>query len=255
MPNSMKFGFKDIDDRVRDKALREIGEFGYTRLGMPLDVNIVEALSKLSQTAWSLPRDIYYKDGVRYRTLNRYQVLLSADEIEISCDDTDQPYFQNRNYNTTLGGIDREYPPLPSDVSFHEGLCRLICSYVCRLPLSETTREFQVNLHTMRFAATLDKPCDTSPPGFHKDGEKYIAVTMLSFCGCNGGEVHIADNSKVEKDRFTMRQMGESYIIDDDMVWHKLSPVSVSEGARFAIRDVALFDFIPKTAALGVSAP
>lgn len=245
MPNTLSFRHSDMDDHGREIATGDLVEGGYTRTPLPLDRTMINALSRLSAAAWTLPIDQYYDGGVRHRSFNRYRVKISQETIDIRSDEQDTPYFQHEKYNTTLGGIDRRYPPLPPDVSLDEGLCKMICMTIRRLPLARKIPEFAVNLHLMRFSATPGQLCDTSPPGYHKDGERYIGVTMLTFCGCNGGEVHIADNDKTEREHFTLREMGESYLIDDEMVWHKLSPVEVGLGAKFAIRDTALFDFMP----------
>src|SRR5437870_3198529 len=87
---------------------------------------------------------------------------------------------------------------------------------------------------------------DRSPPGLHKDGEKYIATHLVGRCGAQGGEVVITDNDKQEMDRFTMRESGECYVFDDDRIWHMLTPVAVLEGNQYAYRDTLAFDMLPE---------
>jgi hypothetical protein len=106
--------------------------------------------------------------------------------------------------------------------------------------------KYLVNMHVIRFAATPGRLCDTSPPGLHKDGEKYISTHLLGRCGVQGGEVIITDNDKREIDRFTMRESGECYVFDDDRIWHMLTPVAVMEGNEFGYRDTLAFDFLPE---------
>ena len=85
-----------------------------------------------------------------------------------------------------------------------------------------------------------------SPPGLHKDGEKYIATHLLGRCGAQGGEVIITDNDKHEMDSFTMREPGECYVFDDDRIWHMLTPVAVLDGNQYAYRDTLAFDMLPE---------
>ena len=47
-------------------------------------------------------------------------------------------------------------------------------------------------------------------------------------------------------EHLNMRQSGECYIIDDDLVYHKLTPVEVGENCEYAYRDILLFDFMPQ---------
>ncbi len=154
--------------------------------------------------------------------------------------------MQLKKYNTTIGGLPREYAPLPPAIAASIGVRKMIAHHLHYLPLSAVGARYLVNVHLIRFTATPGRPCDTSPPGLHKDGEKYIATHLLSRCGAHGGEVVITDNDKHELDRFTMRECGESYVFDDDRVWHMLTPVAVLEGNQFAYRDTLAFDMLPE---------
>ncbi len=240
-----KISASELDSPARKIALDHLQSQGYTRQGLPLDEDVAQAFAQLANGAWELPVDIYYKPGNRRRTINRYRAVVTEDGIEVSSAHDGTPYFQDKKYNTTLGGMGREYPPLPEALSTSAGLHKAIAHHLARLPLSVPGQQYDVNLHVMRYSALPDKPCDTSPSGFHKDGEKYIAVTLLAFCGVSGGEVAIANNDKVQQESFVMREIGETYTIDDEKVWHKLSPVHVAPHNGFAYRDILLFDFIP----------
>ena len=121
----------------------------------------------------------------------------------------------------------------------------MVAHHLMYLPLSEVGTSYSVNVHVIRFSATPTRPCDTSPAGLHKDGEKYLATHLLARCGAEGGEVVITDNDKREMDRFTMREAGECYVFDDDRVWHMLTPVKTREGNQFAFRDTVTFDLLP----------
>jgi len=122
----------------------------------------------------------------------------------------------------------------------------MIAYHLHYLPLSTVGTGYLVNMHIIRFTATPGRACDTSPPGLHKDGEKYIATHLLARCGAHGGEVIITDNEKHEMDRFTMRELGECYVFDDDRIWHMLTPVAVLEGNQYAYRDTLAFDMLPE---------
>jgi hypothetical protein len=230
-----------VDARARD----DIRELGFTRRGLPVDLDVARALAELAHAAWSLPRDQYYEAGTRYRSLNRLRARIVKDGVEIEpCDDS-QPYVQLKKYNTALGGQQRKYSPLPREIADSAGVRKVIGHHLMYLPLSEVGKSYSVNMHVIRFAATPSRPCDTSPAGLHKDGEKYLATHLLARCGAQGGEVVITDNDKRERDRFTMREAGECYVFDDDRIWHMLTPVETSEGNQFAYRDTVTFDLLP----------
>jgi hypothetical protein len=228
-----------------DGAGEDIRGRGYTRRPLPIDEEVARLLGELAHIAWSMPRDQYYKGGTRFRTLNRLKATIVEGGVQVLPCDESTPYVQLSKYNTALGDQPRDYAPLPAAIASSAGVRKLIAHHLAYLPWSEMGRSYSVNMHVIRFAATPTCPCDTSPSGLHKDGEKYLATHLLARCGAEGGEVVIADNDKRELDRFTMREAGECYVFDDDQVWHMLTPVRTSAGNQFAYRDTLTFDLLP----------
>jgi hypothetical protein len=219
---------------------------GFSRQPLRLNLDIARTLDDYSHAAWSIPRDNYYQGGNRYRSLNRLRAEIVDGGVNVWPTDETTPYVQLEKYNTTLGGQKREYAPLPQALASSIGVRKLVAYHLRYLPLSTLGAKYLVNLHVIRFTATPGRPCDTSPPGLHKDGEKYIVTHLLSRCGAEGGEVVITDNDKSELDRFTMHETGECYVFDDDRVWHMLTPVAVIDGNQFAYRDTLAFDMLPE---------
>jgi hypothetical protein len=236
--------FIPVEANARSRS--DLVERGFSRQPLRIDLDVVCALETLAHAAWSVPRDKYYDGGDRFRSLNRLRAEIVEGGVKVSPIEESTPYVQLRKYNTTLGGQPREYAALPWAIAGSGGARKLIAYHLQYLPLSEVGARYLVNLHVIRFTATPGRPCDTSPPGLHKDGEKYIATHLLGRCGAHGGEVIITDNDKHEIDRFIMREMGECYIFDDDRIWHMLTPVAVLEGNQFAYRDTLAFDMLPE---------
>jgi hypothetical protein len=230
-----------MDTRAREDIL----DLGFTHRPLTIDVDIARALGELAHAAWSLPRDQYYDGGHRCRSLNRFKAEIVEGGVRVWTCDNNTPYVQLEKYNTTLGSQPRNYTPIPMEIADTVGVRKMISHHLMYLPLSKVGATYSVNMHVLRFAATPSRPCDTSPPGLHKDGEKYLATHLLARCGVQGGEVVITDNGKREMDRFTMRESGECYVFDDDRVWHMLTPVNTLEGNQFAYRDTVTFDLLP----------
>jgi hypothetical protein len=227
------------------RAREEILEQGFTRRPLRIDVDVASALGALAHAAWFLPKDQYYEGGDRYRSLNRFRAEIVEGGVRVwPCDDS-KPYVQLEKYNTTLGGQPRKYAPMPKEIADTVGVRKMISHHLMYLPLSTVGVTYSVNMHVLRFAATPSRPCDTSPPGLHKDGEKYLATHLLARCGAQGGEVVITDNAKRELSRFNMRESGECYVFDDDRIWHMLTPVETLEANQFAYRDTVTFDLLP----------
>ena|SRR5271163_1017527 len=230
---------------VDSRAGQDIRERGFTRRPVHVDFDVARALGELAHAAWSLPKDQYYHGGDRFRSLNRFRAqLVEGGAKVLPCDDG-QPYVQSEKYNAALGGQLREYAPLPLEIADSPGVRKVIAHHLVYLPLSLVGASYLVNMHVVRFAASPSRPCDTSPPGLHKDGEKYLATHLLARCAAQGGEVVITDNDKREMDRFIMHEPGECYVFDDDRVWHMLSPIEILLGGQFAFRDTVTFDLLP----------
>lgn len=237
-------GFIAVEPNAASRG--DLLERGFSRQPLRVDVDVARALEALGHAAWSIPRDQYYDGGDRYRSLNRLHAEIVEGGVRVWSIDESTPYVQLEKYNTTLGGQPRQYSPLPLTIAGSMGVLKMIAYHLRYLPLSEVGTRYLVNLHVIRFTATPGRPCDTSPPGLHKDGEKYIATHLLGRCGAQGGEVIITNNDKQEIDRFTMRESGECYIFDDERIWHMLTPVAVLEGNQFAYRDTLAFDILPE---------
>ena len=227
------------------RARQEILDHGFTRRPLHVDAEVARALAELAHSAWRLPKDQYYEGGDRYRSLNRFKAEIVADGVRLWSADDSQPYVQLEKYNTTLGGQPRKYLPIDKAIADSAGVRKLMAHHLMYLPLSTPGATYSVNMHVIRFAATPSRPCDTSPPGLHKDGEKYLATHLLARCGAQGGEVVITDNDRRELSRFTMHELGECYVFDDDRVWHMLTPVEVQGFSQFAYRDTLTFDLLP----------
>lgn len=236
--------FIPVESNARSRD--DIAQRGFSRRPLRIDEDIARSLDALAHAAWSVPRDKYYAAGDRYRSLNRVRAEIVEGGVRVRSSAESTPYVQLEKYNTTLGGQKREYAPLPETIACALGVRKMIAYHLSYLPLSQVGTRYLVNVHVIRFTATSGRPCDTSPPGLHKDGEKYIATHLLSRCGVQGGEVVITDNDKREIDRFIMRESGECYIFDDDRVWHMLTPVAVLEGNRYGYRDTLAFDMLPE---------
>jgi hypothetical protein len=229
------------DSRAREEILTQ----GFTRRPLCIDADVARALGTLAHAAWSLSKDQYYEGGDRYRSLNRFKAEVVEGGVRLWPYDDSIPYVQLEKYNTTLGGQPRKYVPLPKEIAETAGVRKMISHHLMYLPLSTVGTTYSVNMHVIRFAATPSRPCDTSPPGLHKDGEKYLATHLLARCGAQGGEVVITDNDKRELSRFNMHELGECYVFDDDRIWHMLTPVETLAANQFAYRDTVTFDLLP----------
>jgi len=152
----------------------DLVERGFTRRPLRIDVDIARSLEELAHAAWSIPRDKYYEGGDRYRSLNRVRAEIVEGGVKVWASEESTPYVQLKKYNTTIGGLPREYAPLPLTIAASMGVRKMIAHHLHYLPLSAEGTKYLVNVHVIRFVATPGRPCDTSPPGLHKDGKSIL---------------------------------------------------------------------------------
>src|ERR1700735_2452214 len=117
------------------RSRSDLVERGFSRQPLRVDVDIAHSLEALSHAAWSVPRDKYYDGGDRYRSLNRVKAEIVEGGGRLWLSDESTPYVQLKKYNTTIGGLPREYPPLPAAIAGSIGVRKMIAQQLHPLPL------------------------------------------------------------------------------------------------------------------------
>src|SRR5476651_2212226 len=128
------------------QARQDLIDQGFTHRPLNIDMDVARALSELAHAAWSLPKDQYYEDGYRYRSLNRFKAEIVAGGVQIWPCDNSKPYVQLEKYNTTLGGRPREYAALPMATADTAGIRKMMSQHLMYLPLSQIGATYAVNM-------------------------------------------------------------------------------------------------------------
>src|SRR6202011_5916342 len=118
------------------RSRNDIVERGFTRQPLRVDVDVARTLDALAHAAWSIPRDKYYDGGDRYRSLNRLRAEIVEGGVKVWPVEESTPYVQLEKYNTTLGGQQRQYAPLPQAIADTAGVRKMIAYHLRYLPLS-----------------------------------------------------------------------------------------------------------------------
>lgn len=202
-----------------------------------------EAFKNAFNTA---PRDPYAPKGGR----NRYYGTGIFDPVngELNLFSRDW-YQQGTAYNPEEGGTRRKFAGLGALIR-NPFLHALILEDLSRLPglTPEFAGEFiQVGIHMIRMEARPGVPGVATPNRLHKDGEPATFIHLIARDGITGGETWIAKDGKGEQmlAKFTMTQPLETAVVNDDLVFHYVSPVEVEEEKQVGYRDVLLIDVTP----------
>src|SRR3984885_15566342 len=89
------------------RSRNDLVERGFSRQSLRVDVDIARSLEALSHAALSIPKDKYYDEGDRYRSLNRLRAEIVEGGVKVWSTDETTPYVQLEKYNTTIGGKPR----------------------------------------------------------------------------------------------------------------------------------------------------
>ncbi len=195
------------------------------------------------QHSWSdLPMDGYMADGGTYRT-RRHATLSASPSSRCFQLEPHQPHFQSLAYNHLNGGIARHYQPIEPSVltgATMQALITLGCALFGRLsPYSA----WHIEVHQFRIEAKVGEAGKPTPEGIHQDGVNFVMMVMVRRTNVVHGATAIYARAKVRLDEFTLQQPLDMAIVNDERVWHSVTPIVQLDSDKPAIRDVLVLTF------------
>ncbi|MFT8885452.1 MAG: 2OG-Fe dioxygenase family protein [Acetobacter papayae] len=183
--------------------------------------------------------DLYMADGGRYRRRRYATFSLSGETISRK---PHQPHYQSRDYNTLNGGIERWFEPfLPETATSPalEAILRLVCRVATDLtPAARRPGSWHAETHQFRIEAQSDKPGHPTPEGLHRDGVDWVCVIMIRRENVACGETSIHDLNRQLVGSFTLTQPLDTAFVNDNRVYHGVTPVEPNDPKRPGWRDV-----------------
>jgi hypothetical protein len=188
--------------------------------------------------------DTYMADGGRYRR-RRYAAFSAGAEGPRR--KPHQPHYQSRDYNPMHGGIARWFEPILPDIADHPAM-RAILSVAqdiftaCTEPRARPDR-WHVEVHQFRIEALPGTAGKPTPEGLHRDGVDWVLVMLVCRHNVASGETSIHDLRQLHLGSFTLTGPLESAMVDDDRVYHGVTPVTPIDPGAPAYRDVLVATF------------
>lgn len=150
-----------------------------------------------------------------------------------------QPHFQSLACNVLQGDIERWFEPvLPevADSAVLRGILEFGRSFFNRL--APDVRNWHIELHQFRIEASATTPGEPIPEGVHRDGVDYVMVLLIDRENIASGTttIHAADGSELGS--FTLATPLDAALVDDNRVFHGVTPVTPLDSAAPAHRDV-----------------
>lgn len=195
------------------------------------------------QKSWfDLPLDPYMADGGRYRK-RRHATLSALPSSRCAHLQPHQPHFQSLKYNHLNGGIARHYEPIAAEVlagATMQSLIRLGCELFGRLA---PFYPWHIEVHQFRIEAQEGGSGLPTPQGVHQDGVNYVLMVMVQRQNLVNGSTAIYDKHKIKVDEFTLQQPLDLAIVNDEHVFHGVTPIVQLSTDAPAIRDVLVITF------------
>jgi hypothetical protein len=188
--------------------------------------------------------DTYMADGGRYR--RRRHAAFSVGEAGMRRK-PHQPHYQSRDYNALNGGIARWFDPVTDDIAAHPALRAILalCLEVFSgcTPAATRPASWHVELHQFRVETRDGAAGQPTPEGLHRDGVDWVLVLLVARRNVTSGETGIYDAQRQLLGSFTLIDPMEAALVDDDRVYHGVTPVTPIDPAAPAYRDVLVATF------------
>ena len=230
----------------------EIARTGYS-LARTDELRIPDEL----QQAWlsllidysDLPADEYLPGGAayRYRRYGRFSFSPDSGQLKRL---PHEDYFQSADVNRVTGGYIRKFAPLLDGIFANPFLQTLIRFDFAQFPLeaAQTSGDWEVHVHLIRVTAAAGQPGHPTPEGIHRDGAAFVTVHLAELVNASGGDVSIYDDDRNLLTSFRLRQVMDSYLFNDAVLWHAAAPIQPVDPAHAAIRSILTFDYHHRTA-------
>jgi hypothetical protein len=188
-----------------------------------------------------LDTDTYMADGGRYRR-RRYACLAVEGDAVIR--QPHRPHYQTRDYNRLNGGVDRWFTPIADEVAADPLFLRLATAFGHIFDAaSGAARRWLVEAHQFRIEADPARPGLPTPEGMHRDGVDWVAVTLIDRHNVAGGVTAVADADRRPLGSFTLTDPLDTVVLDDQRVWHGVTPVVPDHAGVPAHRDVLVLTY------------
>lgn len=195
------------------------------------------------QESWdALPTDTFMADGGNDRK-RRHATLSALPSSTLFKTEAHQPHYQSLNYNTLNGGIPRHFESIDAHVlqgKTMNSLIRLGCEIFGRL---QPYCPWHIEVHQFRIEANAGGVGRPTPEGIHRDGVNFVMMLMVERKNLVNGSTTIYDLDKLKLEEFTLQAPLDLAIVNDEHVYHGVTPIVQLDTRAQATRDVLVITY------------
>ena len=185
-----------------------------------------------------------YIDG-KYKFRERKYSQLEYNPNNNTLKNIGSVYFQEEEFNELYGGQHREFSPVDADFLSNK-LFRYLLRYDFQFFLKQRllkNKIYKMGVHQIRTIAKSQQSGLVTPEGIHKDGHPVFALHLVNRQNINGGVTNLYNNNFEKIDAFTLKNFGDTVCINDNMVYHEVTPISQEDENKFGFRDILIIEF------------
>jgi hypothetical protein len=195
----------------------------------------------LNSWAW-LPTDLYMADGGKYRR-RRYAVLSAARQHSELRVEAYEPHYQSVTYNNLNGGVFRHFEMIEENTLRCAALGSLLSVGLELFSRLAPCNDWRIELHQFRIEAHEQRDALPTPEGRHRDGASFVMMVMIERKNIVGGNTIVYDLDGERRGEFTLANPLDTVFVNDEKIFHEVTPISPGEPGRPGHRDmfVAVF--------------
>jgi hypothetical protein len=184
-------------------------------------------LASLARGWRDLPRDVYLRDGGRYRS-RRHACFVQEFDPAALTRVPHRAHWQPTTYNALHGGLERWFEPIEVSVTESAAWRRLIVGFGEVFAALRSVPRWYIEAHQFRIdtATGIGRP---TPEGAHRDGVDYIAIVLIDRVRVLGGETRVFLVDSRHGVRFTLDEPWSALLLDDARVVHETTPIQSAE--------------------------
>jgi hypothetical protein len=209
-----------------------------------LDVDTATTWTGFAASWEDLALDEYMADGGRYRRRRHACFRVTSAEI---AREPHQAHYQSRGYNALNGGIERWFAPVTHEIAAHTLLSGMLTqfgkTFAHASAVAPASARWFVEMHQFRIEARPNAAGLPTPEGMHRDGVEWVAVTLVRRENVAGGVTSVADAEGRSLGSFTLDTPFDTVLLDDQRVWHGVTPLVPLEPSAPAVRDVLVLTY------------
>jgi hypothetical protein len=179
----------------------------------------------------------------RFRRYDRFYFHPSTGELRAL---PHQDYFQSTDINAVTGGMVRRFAPLLPSMIRNPFLQAMIRFDFAQFPMYEeawTQKPWQVDVHMIYVTAEPNAQGHPTPEGVHRDGAEFVTVHLAALNNASGAVVTVYDDDKRPLESFQLDHLMHSYLFEDRILWHGVTPLVPTDGVNQASRGILTFDY------------